>query len=48
MPLISHQFVFKYINEMKGNKSTGHDDMSARFKKFNSSLYNRFNSKNGG
>ena len=30
-PLISHQFVFKYINEMKGNKSTGHDDISARF-----------------
>ena len=31
IPLISHQFVFKYINEMKGNKSTGHDDISARF-----------------
>ena len=31
IPLISHQFVFKYINEMKGSKSTGHDDISARF-----------------
>ena len=31
IPLICHQFVFKYINEMKGNKSTGHDDISARF-----------------
>ena len=31
IPLISHQFVFKYINEMKGNTSTGHDDISARF-----------------
>ena len=31
IPLINHQFVFKYINEMKGNKATGHDDVSARF-----------------
>ena len=28
---IIHQFLLKYINERKGNTSTGHDDISARF-----------------
>ena len=31
IPLISHQFVYNYIKDMKGNKSTGDDDISARF-----------------
>ena len=31
--LISHQSVFKYINEKKGNTSTGHDNISSRFRK---------------
>ena len=31
IPLISHQFVYSYIKYMKGNKSTGDDDISARF-----------------
>ena len=31
---IIHQFILKYINERQGNKSTGHDDISARFIKF--------------
>ena len=31
IPLISHQFVYNYIKDMKGNKSTGDDDISAGF-----------------
>ena len=31
IPLISHQFVYNYIKDMKGNKSTSDDDISARF-----------------
>ena len=31
IPLISHQFVYNYINDMEGNKSTGDDDISAQF-----------------
>ena len=31
IPLISHQFVYNYIKDIKGDKSTGNDDISARF-----------------
>ena len=31
IPLVSHQFVYNYIKDMKRNKSTGDDDISARF-----------------
>ena len=30
IPLISYQFVYNYIEDMKGNKSTGDDNISAR------------------